>query len=112
MSITPVAHDTTSITITPASRTDGARTFMRYSKTLTWKKHGRTTNSPSEAKQWRKTIKEKIREREETQWRERMQHKPKLRTYRQLKTELRFETYLTTKDRSERSDDETERRNE
>ena len=65
----------------------------------TWKDNQLT---PSEAKQWRKTIKEKIREREETQWRERMQHKPKLRTYRQLKTELRFETYLTTKDREAR----------
>ena len=31
-----------------------------------------------------------------------MQHKPKLRTYRQLKTRLRFEQYLTTKDREER----------
>ena len=45
----------------------------------------------SEAKQWRSTIKAKIREREEMQWRDAMQHKAKLRTYRQLKTELRFD---------------------
>jgi hypothetical protein len=56
----------------------------------------------SEAKQWRSTVKEKIKEREQAQWRERMQHKPKLRTYRQLKTQLRFEQYLMTKDREER----------
>ena len=31
-----------------------------------------------------------------------MQQKPKLRTYRQLKTELRFERYLTTRDREAR----------
>ena len=31
---------------------------------------------PSEAKQWRSTIKTKIKEREEMQWRERMQQKP------------------------------------
>ena len=41
-----------------------------------------------------------------------MQHKAKLRTYRQLKTELRFEEYLKTRDREARSDDETERRDE
>jgi hypothetical protein len=56
----------------------------------------------SEAKQWRSTVKTKIREREEMQWRERMQQKPKLRTYRQLKTELRFEEYLKTRDREAR----------
>ena len=56
----------------------------------------------SEAKQWRSTIKAKIREREEMQWRDAMQHKAKLRTYRQLKTELRFEEYLTTRDREAR----------
>ena len=66
----------------------------------------------SEAKQWRSTIKAKIRDREEMQWRDAMQHKAKLRTYRQLKTELRFEEYLMTRQRSKRSDDETERRNE
>jgi hypothetical protein len=60
------------------------------------------TLTPSEAKQWRSTVKEKIGEREEAQWKERMQHKPKLRTYRQLKTRLIFEQYLTTKDREER----------
>jgi hypothetical protein len=58
--------------------------------------------TPSEAKQWRSTIKEKIRDREEAQWKERMQHKPKLRTYQQLKSELRFERYLATKDREAR----------
>ena len=65
----------------------------------------------SEAKQWRSTIKAKIRDREEMQWRDAMQHKAKLRTYRQLKTELRFEEYLMMRDR-EASDDETERRDE
>ena len=43
------------------------------------------TLTPSEAKQWRNTVKEKIGEREEAQWKERVQHKPKLGTYRQLK---------------------------
>ena len=56
----------------------------------------------SEAKQWRSTIKAKIRDREEMQWRDAMQHKAKLRTYRQLKTELRFEEYLMTRDREAR----------
>src|SRR4051812_12714569 len=45
---------------------------------------------------------DKIKDREEAQWKERMQHKPKLRTYRQLKTRLRFEPYLQTKNREER----------
>ena len=36
------------------------------------------------------------------QWKERMQQKPKLRTYIQLKTELRFEAYLKTRDREAR----------
>ena len=40
---------------------------------------------PSEAKEWRSTVKDKIKDREEAQWKARMQHKPKLRTYRQLK---------------------------
>ena len=55
----------------------------------------------SEAKQWRSTIKAKITEREEMQWRDAMQHKAKLRTYRQLKTELRFEEYLMTREARE-----------
>ena len=63
------------------------------------------TLTESEAKQWRSRIKERIREREETQWRENMQTKPKLRTYRQLKAD-------DARQRSERSDDETERRDE
>ena len=59
--------------------------------------------SQEEARHWRITIKEKIQEREETLWRERMQHKPKLRTYRQVKTKMRFEhSYLTTRDREAR----------
>ena len=33
---------------------------------------------------------------------ERMQQKPKLRTYIQLKTELRFEAYLKTRDKETR----------
>ena len=44
----------------------------------------------------------KVRDREEMQWRDAMQHKAKLRTYRQLKTELRFEEYLMTRDREEK----------
>jgi hypothetical protein len=65
----------------------------------TWNKN---ELDPSEAKEWRSTVKDKIKDREEAQWKARMQHKPKLRTYRQLKTRLRFEPYLQTKDREER----------
>ena len=66
----------------------------------TWKTN---TLTPSQAKHWRTTIKEKIREREEIQWQERMQTKPKLRTYIQLKTKLQYEhTYLNTRDKEAR----------
>ena len=70
------------------------------------------TLTQSEAKQWRSMIKEKIRDREETQWKERMQTKPKLIQPTQNKAAIRALISDDARQRSERSDDETERRNE
>ena len=64
----------------------------------------------SEAKQWRSTIKAKIREREEMQWRDAMQHKAKLHI--QVAEDRTAEESDDERQRSKRSDDETERRDE
>ena len=103
MSITPVAHDTTPITTKPriTAQTDGV-TFTHYSKTLAWKTHGITTHShqtrqnSGEAQSRKRSEKRKKRS-----GRKECNTNPSC-TYHQLKTQLRFEPYLTTKDREER----------
>ena len=46
-------------------------------------------------KQWAKTVRDKVWERETEKWRKEMDTKVKLERYRAMKTELKFEQYLT-----------------
>jgi hypothetical protein len=46
-------------------------------------------------KQWAKTVRDKVWERETEKWRKEMDTKVKLERYRAMKTELKFEPYLT-----------------
>ena len=48
--------------------------------------------------QWNRLIHDKIQEREKNEWRKIMEKKPKLRTYRQIKKNLKLETYISHED--------------